>query len=116
MLFPYQRGIIFTYPGENDVASGKTEEYVAQEFTKLWILIRQKLPSTEINFMLIKPGFAKAKYADGGKKANALISKYLRNKQHSLFIDMNTGIYKPRTFSPDCGLFRLLIFIKQSRL
>jgi len=106
ILFPYHPRKIFIYAGENDIASGKTPEYVAQEFSKLWILIRQKLPSADIYFMSIKQGIARAKYNNGVNKANALIEAYLKHKPHSLFIDMNAGIYKPGTNLPDSSLFQ----------
>jgi len=106
ILFPYHPKKIFIYAGENDIASGKAPEYVAQAFSKLWILIRQKLPSADIYFMSIKQGIARAKYNDGVNKANALIEAYLKHKPHSLFIDMNAGIYKPGTNLPDSSLFQ----------
>jgi len=106
ILFPYHPRKIFIYAGENDIASGKTPEYVAQEFSKLWILIRQKLPSADIYFMSIKQGIARAKYNNGVNKANALIEAYLKHKPHSLFIDMNADIYKSGTNLPDSSLFQ----------
>jgi len=106
ILFPYHPRKIFIYAGENDIASGKTPEYVAQEFSKLWMLIRQKLPSADIYFMSIKQGIARAKYNNGINKANALIVAYLKHKPHSLFIDMNADIYKPGTNLPDSSLFQ----------
>jgi hypothetical protein len=107
ILIPYQPRKIFIYAGENDIASGKSAQVVADEFDKLWILIRQKLPSAQIYFMSIKQGIARAKYADGVNQANTLIKAYLQNKSHSLFIDMNAVIYKSGTTSPDSSLFQL---------
>jgi len=106
ILFPYQPRKIFIYAGENDIASGKSVQYVADEFSKLWLLISQKLPSSEIYFMSIKQGIARAKYADGVNQANALIKAYLQNKPHSFFIDMNAVIYKAGTTLPDSSLFQ----------
>lgn len=106
ILIPYHPRKIFIYAGENDIASGKSPQYVADEFSKLWVLIDQKLPTAQIYFMSIKQGIARAKYADQVNQANDLIKAYLQNKPHSLFIDMNAVIYKPSTTLPDSSLFQ----------
>jgi GDSL-like Lipase/Acylhydrolase family len=105
ILFPYEPRKIFIYAGENDIASGKSPQMVAEEFSKLQTLIHQKLPATKIYFMSIKQGIARAKYAPEVNQANALIKAYLRHKRHSAYIDMNTAIYKPGTDQPDSSLF-----------
>jgi len=106
ILFAYHPRKIFIYAGENDIASGKSPQFVADEFTKLWILINQKLPNAQIYFMSIKQGIARAKYADQVNQTNALIKAYLQDKPHSLFIDMNAVIYKSGTIRPDSSLFQ----------
>jgi len=106
ILFPYHPRKIFIYAGENDIASGKSPQVVANAFDKLWSLIRQKLPSADIYFMSIKQGIARAQYADGVNQANVLIKAYLQNKPHSVYIDMNAVIYKPGTNLPDSSLFQ----------
>jgi hypothetical protein len=88
ILFPYQPRKIFIYAGENDIASGKSPQFVADEFSKLWVLINQNLPNAQVYFMSIKQGIARAKYADQVNQANALIKAYLENKPRSLFIDI----------------------------
>jgi len=106
ILFPYQPRKIFIYAGENDIAAGKSGETVADEFTKLWIMINQKLPSAEIYFMAIKPSPSRAKYFDEVIKANTLIKAYLGDKPKSHFIDVATSIYKDGTTVPDSSLFK----------
>jgi len=106
ILFSYQPRKIFIYAGENDIASGRSAQFVADEFNKLWELINQKLPNAQIYFMSIKQGIARAKYADQVNQANALIKNYLKNKPRSLFINMNAVIYKSGTSLPDSSLFQ----------
>lgn len=106
ILFPYHARKIFIYAGENDIAAGKSAQFVADEFTKLWVMINQKSPSAEIYFMSIKPSPSRAKYFTEVDKANALIKVYLTGKPKSHFIDVATVIYKPGTAVPDSSLFQ----------
>jgi len=106
ILFPYHPRKIFIYAGENDIAAGKTAQYLADEFAKLWTMINQKLPSAEIYFMSVKPSPCRAKYYDEVAKANTLIKTYLADKPKSHYLDLATVIYKPGTSVPDSSLFR----------
>jgi len=106
ILFPYNPRKIFIYAGENDIAEGKSAEFVADNFTKLWIMINQKLPSAEIYFLSIKPSPSREKYFTEVDKANALIKAYLKGKPKSHFIDVSTVIYKSGTTMPDSSLFQ----------
>ena len=106
ILFPYNPRKIFIYAGENDIAAGKSAQFVADNFTKLWMMINQKLPSAEIYFLSIKPSPSREKYFAEVDKANAMIKAYLRGKPKSHFIDVSTVIYKPGTTVPDSSLFQ----------
>src|SRR5476651_1812078 len=64
ILFPYHPRKIFIYAGENDIAAGKSADFVFDEFRKLWEMIHQKLPDSKIYFMSIKPSPSRAKYFD----------------------------------------------------
>jgi lysophospholipase L1-like esterase len=106
ILFPYQPRKIFIYAGENDIAEGKSAAFVAEEFAKLWPLLHQKLPKTEIYYLSIKPSPVRAKYYTTVAQANELIKKYLQNKPQSHFVDLVSAIYKPGTTTPDSSLFK----------
>lgn len=105
ILFPYHPEKIFIYAGDNDIASGIPAQYVADEFSRLWLLIHQNLPAARIYFMSIKRCAARAKYYNEVDDANRLIMAYLSNKPNSRFIDMNTAISKPGAQLPDSALF-----------
>ena len=105
ILFPYHPKKIFIYAGDNDIASGISAQHVADEFSKLWILIHHELPAAQVYFMSIKRCAARAKYYDEVDRANGLIMTYLSNKPNSQFIDLNTIISKPGTQRPDSVLF-----------
>src|ERR1700749_4179788 len=97
ILFPYHPRKIFIYAGENDIAFGKTADSVFANFKTLWSMIRAKLPDAKIYFMSIKPSPSRAKYHAEFDKANEDIKNYLSGKPNSLYIDMNTSIYKQET-------------------
>src|ERR1700749_2086926 len=93
ILFPYHPRKIFIYAGENDIAAGKTGQYVADEFKKLWTMMRQQLPDAEIYFMSIKPSPSRMKYFAEVDKANAEVKTFLAGKPKSHYIDVATVIY-----------------------
>jgi hypothetical protein len=106
ILFPYHPRKIFIYAGENDIAAGKPATFVADEFTKLYLMIREKLPMAEIYFMSIKPSPSRVKYFTEVYKANALVKAYLSNKPKSHYIDLVDAIDKSGTTAPDSSLFQ----------
>jgi len=105
ILFPYQPRKIFIYAGENDIAAGKTGEFVFEEFQKLWEMINKQLPNTAIYFMSVKPSPSRAKFIGEVNIANELIKNYLKNKKNSTYIDMNTVLYTPGSTTVDSILF-----------
>jgi len=105
ILFPYHPRKIFIYAGENDIAAGETADSVFTNFKVLWSMIRKNLPRTKIYFMSIKPSPSRMQFHAAFDKANELIKDYLAGKRRSLYIDVNTVIYKPETTKPDSSLF-----------
>jgi len=106
ILFPYHPRKIFIYAGENDIAAGKPATFILDEFTKLYLMIREKLPNTDIYFMSIKPSPSRVRYYSEIYKANDLVKAYLANKPKSHYIDVVDAIYKPGTMAPDSSLFQ----------
>jgi hypothetical protein len=105
ILFPYKPRKVFIYAGENDIAAGETADSVFANFKTLWTSIREKLPSAMIYFMSIKASPVRAQFRAEVDKANVLIKDYLTGKPSSLFIDMNTVLFKQPTTLPDSSLF-----------
>jgi hypothetical protein len=106
IVFPYHPRKIFVYAGENDIAAGKSAEFVADEFKKLWEMIHKQLPETEIYFMSIKPSPSCAKYFEEVDKANKLVKDFVVNKPKSTYIDVGTIILKNNSSIPDSSLFK----------
>lgn len=106
ILFPYHPRKIFIYAGENDIAAGKSGEFVYDEFVKLFWMIRKQLPDATIYFMSAKMSPSRVKGFKDVAVANNLVEKFLADKPNSKFIDVNTAILKTNTAMPDSSLFR----------
>lgn len=106
ILFPYHPRKIFIYAGENDIAAGRSATFVADEFAKLYLMIREKLPMTEIYFMSIKPSPSRVEHFAEVYKANDLIKAYLNNKPKAHYINLVDAIDKPGMTAPDSSLFQ----------
>lgn len=105
ILFPYKPRKVFIYAGENDIAAGKSGVFVAQEFTKLWRMLEDKMPKAEIYFMSIKPSPSRAKYADQVRAANRLIKIFLLSRGKGHYLDVSTPILNQVTGKPDEAYF-----------
>ena len=105
ILFPYHPRKIFIYAGENDIAYGGNSDSVYTNFKTLYSMIRQQLPDAKIYYLSIKPSPSRVAFNAEFDKANYLIKTYLADKSNSIYIDMNTVIYKKETTTPDSSLF-----------
>ncbi len=106
ILFPYHPRKIFIYAGENDIAAGKTGQFVFDEFQKLYGMIKQQLPDAAIYYLSVKMSPSRAKYFKEVAIANDLVKNYLNGKPNCTYVDVNTAIMKPNTAQPDSSLFR----------
>lgn len=106
ILFPYHPRKIFIYAGENDIANGHPADSVLINFKALYQKIRTKLPKAKIYYLSVKASPSRAKFFDEDIKANKLVWAYLKGKPNSLYLDVNSVIYKPGTGKPDSSLFK----------
>lgn len=106
ILFPYHPRKIFIYDGENDIAAGKTPQFVADEFAKLWTILHTRLPKAEIYYMSIKLSPVRAKHYADDRLANNMIREYIKGKRRTHFIELNRAIYNSKTATPDSSLFK----------
>jgi lysophospholipase L1-like esterase len=101
----YKPAKIFIYVGDNDLAKGKSAQYVADQFSSLWQIIREKLPDAEIYFMAVKKSPARVKAYDNVIIANQLIRAFIDTKTKTHYVDTSTPILKTGTALPDSALF-----------
>ena len=105
MVTPYKPGKIFIYVGDNDLAKGKSAQYVADQFGLLWQMIREKLPDAEIYFLAIKKSPARVNAYNNVVIANNMIKAFIATKTNTQFVDTATPILKAGTALPDSALF-----------
>ena len=105
VAYPYKPAKLFLYAGENDIAGGRTALQVTADFKKLWAMIRQHLPQTEIYFMSIKQSPVRAKNYTEVLLADNLIRGYLTGRPRSHYMDVNTTLLNKKTSIPDSSLF-----------
>jgi len=106
ILFPYHPHKIFIYAGENDIAAGKSAQFVFDEFRKLFGMIKKDLPDATIYYMSIKPSPSRLKYITEMNLANQLIKDYLIGKPKSTYINLSDVILQKNSSLPDSSLFK----------
>lgn len=105
VLFPYQPRKIFLYAGDNDIASGRSSEFVLQQFKKFMNMVDSGLPKAKVYFMSIKECPARAKYYPEVKKTNELIKNYVKTIHSARFINLVDVIKAKNAQTPDSSLF-----------
>lgn len=90
VVLKYKPKKIFLYCGENDIASSEkvTPEVVFLRFKVLYAAMRAKFPDTPIVFVSIKPSILRWSMKDRMMTANALISNFLKDKPHAVFVNI----------------------------
>jgi lysophospholipase L1-like esterase len=91
IAFPYAPRQIVLYVGENDLLKSPDAENVFADFKTLYSHLRTKLPVTPLVYIAIKGSPSRAQYQDKAKKANLLISTFLKKEKNAVFVD----IYQP---------------------
>ncbi|MGD9634253.1 MAG: SGNH/GDSL hydrolase family protein [Pirellulales bacterium] len=90
IVLKYKPRLIVYYAGDNDIADGKTPEQVADDFRKFVELVQEKLPSTEIIYLPIKPSLARWKLWPKMQEANTLVKQFIESNAGLQFVDTAT--------------------------
>ena len=106
LVFPYHPHKIFIYAGENDIAAGRSAKSVADDFARLWGMIRQQLPDAAIYWLSIKQSPSRLKYYPEVIQANRLIKDFIRGKPKTYDVDLGSAILNKYTNAPDSSLFK----------
>ena len=77
IVMPHKPRLIVMYAGDNDIASGKTPERVAEDFRSFTKLIDEKLPETRLVFVSIKLCKSRWSKRELVNAANSLIEKQI---------------------------------------
>ena len=90
IIFSYQPKQVVIYCGENDLASADTvtAAMVVDRFKKLFVLIRQHLPTATVTFVSLKPSPSRQRLWPKMIDVNTQIKNYMRKKKKTSFIDV----------------------------
>jgi len=90
IIIPYHPKQVLIYCGENDLAASDTVTAATAvlRFKTLYVIIRQNLPNTVIDFVSIKPSLVRAKIQPQVIEANRQIKVFLAGQKNAQFIDI----------------------------
>jgi len=103
IVVPYKPKQVIIYCGENDLASSDTVDGkdVARRFQRLFTIIRNKFPKTQVSYISMKPSPSRELLLKKMRSGNDQIKKYLSTKKRTAFIDVYKEMIddegKPRT-------------------
>lgn len=97
IIFPYQPKQVVIYCGENDLAASDTvsAQTVVNRFKQLFGLIRKRLPTTEIDFISLKPSPSRRHLMPKMVVVNNQVKKFLKARPHTAFIDVYHKMFTP---------------------
>lgn len=95
ILLPHRPKVVVLYSGDNDIASGKSPEWVFADFRHLIRRIEHMLPDTHIFVLSIKPSVARWALWDKMKQTNELFSAFAEKDAHVDYIDVATSLLGP---------------------
>ncbi len=107
VIVPYHPATVVIYDGDNDIAGGRSPEWVFADFEALMRRIRFSLPETRVIVLSIKPCPARWKLWDKMKQMNAMVGEYTRKQEKMLLLDMTAemldadGNPRPELFQKD---------------
>ncbi len=90
IVTPYRPRQILVYAGDNDIASGKSPERVAQDFEAFVRRVWEKVPRARIAYIAIKPSPSRWKFIEAMRKTNHLIARFTASNEDLAFIDVFT--------------------------
>lgn len=107
LVIRYAPKVVVLYAGDNDLAAGRTPEYVRDQFIAFAKAVHQALPDTRVAFVSIKPSPSRRIYLENARAANTLIETFAKGKKNIEYIDVFTpmldknGLPRPELFRAD---------------
>jgi hypothetical protein len=107
LVIGYAPKVVVLYAGDNDLAAGRSPEYVRDQFIAFVNEVHRALPDTRVAFVSIKPSPSRRIYLENAREANALIEAYAKGRKNVEYIDVFTpmldkkGVPRPELFRAD---------------
>ena len=90
IIIPYRPRMILLYAGDNDLANSKTPQQVFEDYQMFVGRVHQKLPTTRIAFIAVKPSPARAALTESVREVNDRVSAYATLDNRLAYIDVFT--------------------------
>jgi lysophospholipase L1-like esterase len=104
VVLKYSPKVIVFYAGDNDVAAGKSDDRVYDDYIKFVKYISQNLPQTQLIYIPIKPSLDRWALWEIMDKTNGKIRDYSNQDQSLHYIDLATPMLNSEG-KPDSSLF-----------
>ncbi|MHC4103682.1 MAG: alpha/beta hydrolase fold domain-containing protein, partial [Planctomycetota bacterium] len=92
IVFPYKPKVIVFYAGDNDIASKKTARQVFNDYRKFVNLVYNKLPTTRIIFIGIKPSLSRWSLWPLMNEVNLMIKEFSEKDKRLFVFDSATPL------------------------
>ena len=91
----YHPRTVVVYEGDNDLASGRTPQQIADDYRVFVRGVRDSLPNARIVFLAIKPSPSRWKLESQRREANRLVSAIVSTDPNQTFVDVGTPMLDP---------------------
>jgi lysophospholipase L1-like esterase len=104
VVLKYNPKVIVFYAGDNDVAAGKSDERVYNDYKKFVKYLSENLPNTQLIYLPIKPSLARWSLWDIMDSANEKIQNISNKNEFLHYVDLASPMLNAEG-APDSSLF-----------
>ncbi|MEO6527321.1 MAG: SGNH/GDSL hydrolase family protein [Gemmatimonadaceae bacterium] len=88
VVLPYRPRMIVLYAGDNDIASGRAPQRVAEDYRAFVRLVRRSLPAARIVYISVKPSPSRWALNEQGRETNRLVRVITATDPLQTFVDV----------------------------
>ena len=104
IVLAYKPSVIVFYAGDNDIADGRSPQRVFEDYRKFTRVVHEKLPTTQIIFISIKPSLSRWSFWPLMNEANLLVRDFSAKDKRLYFADA-ASVLLGSTGKPNTELF-----------
>lgn len=104
LVLPYDPSVVVLYEGDNDVASGKSNDQVFEDYLEFTDRLTSDFPDARLVFVPIKPSSSRWELWPQMKEANQRIKEQMSKNDQFYYVDLATPILGSDG-TPDDSLF-----------
>ncbi|NBC02716.1 MAG: hypothetical protein GVY20_03330 [Bacteroidetes bacterium] len=104
LVLPYDPSVVVLYEGDNDVASGKSNDQVFEDYLEFTDRLTSDFPDARLVFVPIKPSSSRWELWPQMKEANQRIKEQMSENDQFYYVDLATPLLGSDG-TPDDSLF-----------